>query len=515
MRESSEYIGSIEEICKYLQLKEDRAREVLRDGQIKTQMIKHHNVFTVKMANIKRNPLWSFVVMDLAEESWLNEMPSLSSEDEMFHVLEEIVLSKRTSLIIFKKMKKNFDNNSRKASMMKQPVNVPRKVIELKRELFAIVDLFTVMLWIAECCPESMKIKALLEEQDEKYNQMATNNTINEIKMEIISEIKQGELLPQTVITPKNNGRLNQIFVDLCTKIDIEKDYLSDTLFEEARNKREGEFWDSIGEFFSYSTVREAVTGKFLFNSAFPVSASNASHEISNNNDMGNEYKSNDVLQTDSYLYHVIERIAKGYRNIPIAESILSHSTTTHVISRQAVVSFLRTNASIIFGTMMFTPIVATGLMKKPLCISGQQTLGMAILKLSSKNIDAAIITNLKGNVCGVLSPNIIYPLWYECNEKEKEKQEEKESVKISSDLDTPVKPGNNRLSIQNITTMNKLHEKRKKGERKIKETLNLIEKLQNDYENNLYGGFHHDSINTEFFSILDRPLKYCESIGE
>jgi hypothetical protein len=134
----------------------------------------------------------------------------------------------------------------------------------------------------------------------------------------------------------------------------------------------------------------------------------------------------------------------------------------------------------------------------------------MAILKMSSKNIDSAVITNVKGNVCAVLSTDIIYPLWYECNDTEKEKEKQRLSSNASKD-----KPVHNRLSIQNITNMNEINEKKKKGERKINETLSLIEDLQREYEGGGYGGFHHESVSTEFLSILDRPLRYCESIGE
>jgi hypothetical protein len=364
MSESSEYIGSIEEICKSLRLEEDRGREKLRDGLIKPQKIQQPNLFSFKMMNIKRNPLWSFVVMDLAEECWLDEMPYLSSEDEMFNVMEEMVLSKRTSLTIFKKREFLGQRGSQRNSSIKQPVNVSRRVIELKKELFAIVDLFTIMLWIAECCPESMKLKALLEEQDERNNCVNTNNTIVEYMDKVV---------PNVVMPFVNYGRLNHIFSDLYKKIEIEKEYLNDILFAEARDKREGEFWGCVGECFAYSTVRDAVNGKFLLNSPFPVSAS----EGNGSDHVDNKYRNNDVLQTDNYIFHVIERIAQGYRNVPVAESSSSYSTPTHVISRQAVVAFLRTHAAIMFGDNMFTPIVATGLMKKPLCISGQESLGM------------------------------------------------------------------------------------------------------------------------------------------
>jgi hypothetical protein len=133
----------------------------------------------------------------------------------------------------------------------------------------------------------------------------------------------------------------------------------------------------------------------------------------------------------------------------------------------------------------------------------------MAILKMSSRNIDTAVITNVKGNVCAVLSTNIIYPLWYECNDTEKEKAKQRLSSNVDKD-----KPVHNLLSIQNITNMNETNEKKKKGERKINETLSLIEDLQREYEGGVYGGFHHDSLSTEFLSILDRPLRYCESLG-
>lgn len=83
----------------------------------------------------------------------------------------------------------------------------------------------------------------------------------------------------------------------------------------------------------------------------------------------------------------------------------------------------------------------------------------MAILKMCSKNIDAAIITNIKGNICAVLSTSMIYPLWYECSDTEKEKQKRKSS------LDCDIKPEHNLLSIQNITNMNERNEKKKKGE--------------------------------------------------
>jgi hypothetical protein len=287
------------------------------------------------------------------------------------------VLSKRSSLTILKK--KEFLGQRRQSqwqSSVKQPVNVPRKVLELKKELFAIVDLFTIMLWIAECCPESMKVKALIEEQDERNNTTDKNDTIIE-NMDKGLEIKQMEVIPQIVIPFINYGRLKHIYSDLSMKNEAEKEYLNDILFAEARNKLEGEFWSSVGEAFAYSTVRDAVNGKILLNTTFPVSARSLKDE--GNDYVGNEYKNNDVLQTDNYMYHVIERIAKGYRNIPVAESTSSYSTTTHVISRQSVVSFLRTNASIIFGAKMFTPVVATGLMRKPLCISGQEPLGTYI----------------------------------------------------------------------------------------------------------------------------------------
>jgi hypothetical protein len=366
MSESSEYTGSIEEICEYLRLEEDKVREKIRDGLIKPQKIKQANLFSFKMRNIKRNPLWNFVVMDLAEESWLDEMPSLSSEDGMFHVIEEMVLSKRTSLTIFKKREYLGQRNSQRNSSIKQLVNISRRVIELKKELFAIVDLFTIMLWIAECCPESMKLKALLEEQVERKNCDDTNNTMIE---------DMDRVVPSIVMPLINYGRLIHIFSDLYMKIEIEKDYLNDILFAEARDKREGEFWGCVGECFAYSTVRDAVNGKFLLNAPFPVSAS----EGNANDCVDNKYENRDVLQSDNYIYHVIERVARGYRSIPVAESSSSYSATTHVISRQSVVAFLRTHAAVMFGENMFTPIVATGLMKKPLCISGQEPLGMDI----------------------------------------------------------------------------------------------------------------------------------------
>jgi hypothetical protein len=127
---------------------------------------------------------------------------------------------------------------------------------------------------------------------------------------------------------------------------------------------------------------------------------------------------------------------------------------------------------------------------------------------LSSKNVDSAVILNTKGKVCAVLNSNIVAPFWYECNKKGNSIEKQKSEI-----IDNPIE----KLSILNISNMNKLNERseKKTGDKLIGETCKLIEKSQKDYKNGLYEVPDFNLINMDCFSLLDRPLKYCESMGK
>ena len=674
IKESSDFIASIDEICTYLQLKEDETRDIYnaeQDIKLVNLLIeldsankskkKNQNIiipknikleknvlFTEKILSSPRNPLWKYTVMDLRNELWCEKMPELNSEDGMFRVLEELVLSKRNAVSIFykkEKPKENNNNGRRVTNQINQNLKKNKAILDSKHDLFAILDLFSIILWIAECSPRSMKIKNLRAEkekifQSENYksnndmnvdadsvvNPVDGNSNIdigkvskgietttlidnsnkddkNIIKNVTIKENDKNDstdtIINTTLTSSKinnemieikkfklknklrNYGRLIELFPNLNIDELVDYEIYNDIINSDAKNKREGTLWGAIGKNFITTTVRYAVRTPFFENTMFPILKENLNrfensgyginkngrgkksidysidrdgNKIENNEELYvidnlnskefiklqknkikklNLFINNDILQSDSYLFHVIERFAKGYRNIPFAESQINNTTPTHIISLIDLIRFFRINAVEIFGTRAFTPVTASGFMCKPLVIPVESDLSSALLSLSSNNVESGVIINLNGEICSILSTSIIKFIWYEINENNRK-------ISAISVVDTTSRQSNanantvGRLSINNIQKLNlsnlnqnlnqnlnlnlnlnsNLNGKEKQID-PLKNALENIKKMQESYLNGLYSGFDLDTMESDFFSILDTPLKYCEKAGD
>ena len=420
-------------VCEYVrvEMENERARNAAAAAALGRSVAAE--AFTARAQARARHPLWSLVVLDTCNEGWYAPPPALWADSPAFRALEGLIACGRDAVAVY----------TRPAEAAHEPTEPPggggrgarphgRRVdrdtdraVQYGR-LFAIVDDFALLHWVAECCPESMRVAALAEEAERR--QRAGDDDAS--RRAFVDAYPDAALLvgmPTTRPPCANTGRLQALvstaeaaaaaaaaaaavggagagkagsggLIVLSTASADADAHAHARSLEEARRRREGTLW---------ALAAEAAVGTSLQGVATGLLAPAAGAYLPRS--------ARDILQTDDYVHQVVARFARGERHVAVAESAAHPLAVTHVVTGQDLVAFLRAHGQEVAGQAVFTPVAALAVMKRPLCLSPGTCLGEAMLRMASWGADAAVVLHpTTGKFAGVLcARQAVRQLWF------------------------------------------------------------------------------------------------------
>lgn len=287
-------------------------------------------------------------------------------------------------------------------------------------QLQGIIDEYTIMLWFAECCPanvtEKSKIerKSVVEMKDGRRRSSLAVATYDRRSSSAVSQQGRSSLM---FAVPQLGGRARR------------------TSF----NSAIGSQWRDMGVQFTTTTMAN-ILKQFVANpnakkghkSNFKCAMVKDERPDSALEDTGDDlfndhkedkeepklrcevsYTVHDIFQTDQFLYNVVEMIARGYRNVPLAASRTRPYVVSHIISSVDVACFLRLYSKECLRKMATTTVLDSGLMKMPLVIAVDMNYGSAIQHLKQFKVDTAAIIDTDGRWVGRLDCRSAGFMWW------------------------------------------------------------------------------------------------------
>ena len=285
-------------------------------------------------------------------------------------------------------------------------------------QLQGIIDEYTIMLWLAECCPENVaqkhKVtrKAVVEiKGGRRRSSVASTGSLDRRTSSVVNNQTRSALM---FAMPQMGGRARR------------------TSF----NSAVGSQWREVGMTFLGSSVNN-ILSKYAAN---PIARKGYKSQFKcvlvKNNELEREearhapdcdtskksrtrfrcevsYCLHDIFQTDQFLYNVVEMIARGFRNVPLASSRVRPFVVSHVISSVDVACFLRLYSKECLGNLANNTVIESGLMKIPLVVSCDLGFGCAIQHLLTYKLDSAAIIDEKGRWVGRLDCSSAAVLWW------------------------------------------------------------------------------------------------------
>jgi hypothetical protein len=286
-------------------------------------------------------------------------------------------------------------------------------------QLQGIIDEYTLMLWFAECCPASVTEKSKIERKPiveivdgKRRSSIAVKNDAFSRRSSSMGSQGRSSL---RFAVPQMGGRSRR------------------TSF----NSAIGSQWRDMGLTFTTTTIAGVLKdfipnpyAKKGYKSSFKcVLLKNVRPETPPPNEPTVEllqenkdkktlrcevgYTVQDVLQTDQFLFNVIDMVARGYRNVPLAASRVRPYSVSHVISCADVAAFLRLYPKECMGRLATTSVLDSGLMRLPLVVSMDLNYGSAIQHLKEFKVDTAAIIDADGRWVGRLDCRSAAIMWW------------------------------------------------------------------------------------------------------
>lgn len=280
-----------------------------------------------------------------------------------------------------------------------------------------LIDEYTIMLWFAECCPTSVTDKNKIERKNtveikggRRRSSIAVKS--NSFDRRTSSSVGQGRS-SLTFAVPQLGGRARR------------------TSF----NSAIGSQWRDVGLKFAATPVSQILKDfiphpnakrgyKSNFECVLVKNTRPATPEVEEEDDFFEvkevkklrcevSYTVHDIFQTDQFMFNVVEMIARGYRNVPLAASRLRPYAVSHTISSVDVAAFLRLYPKECLGKLATTTIQDSGLMKMPLVVSADMNYGSAIQHLKQFKVDTAAIIDSEGRWVGRLDCSSAAFMWW------------------------------------------------------------------------------------------------------
>jgi hypothetical protein len=507
-----------------------------------------------------RSSLWSYNVTGMMRESWFAPVPTINSDDLVYTALEHIILSDRTALPVFlePKVPTSFnhtpksilrkqagggkggggessvffpaeprgtssvgssgfkasvvkpagDNSSRGGSQFPYGSKTPRSqgitALATSAVYYGIVDLGTVLAWIAANCPDSLVSKVAADEakrkersqRDMEAHLLLTRGSTHNVNMHRkASNFMNGDCNNQSINNPSSerSGSTIRNMLSQGQSITPHGSRSSSTISipnlgaigrQESGGRGGATHWQATGERIAASSIHDALT--ILNNRTNPIHVGGASGSCP-------------ILQPDQFLYDLIFCVAQGHRNIPIAFQEDRPNIPSYIITDIEVVSFLCENAIEILGSLAKVQIKNCEFMRNAVCIPSTSNFGCALYTLACRQVDAAVILDNSGKFGGRFSIDVVKNIWFEWK-KQVTSDPNSGSVTAPSALTNSVPRLSNHSSAVDQNSHDSLS----------------LEELKIQYRDNKeYEVFDGTSGNVfSMYSCLLRPLKSCQDFG-
>jgi len=359
-----------------------------------------------------QNPIWTNTVLDMADDSWCNDLPQLYAKDTVYTALEHIILSTTyedggaltNSIPIYRKKESRTLGagvgagraykvpspaaTSSAAAATSQPKEKRGKASTISQfNLMApsnpnaptSVNSAPVLLQAGMCAAMASSASAILQAQ-------ATGGIIDIFDATSMCALLAGacpEGIVDESLDPKNEGKVSQDGYNLQWQ------------HQQNRHRNQAseyERWTQIGLRLANSSLEEVPDCPFL------------------------QYRprvvSEQVLHTDHQAYNAIELIAQRHRAIPVASDPEVPFHVTHVLTGLNVAKFLCRNDVELFGKDLTRPVLDVGLVRISHNIPFTANLGTALTILARLDTEAALVTNESGGVCGIVAAEDLREFW-------------------------------------------------------------------------------------------------------
>jgi CBS domain-containing protein len=352
-----------------------------------------------------RNPLWSFQLHDMIDEFWTSELPEVNADDvTVMSALELLVLTGRFCLPV--SAKKLAAQTMSQNSPMSSPIGtmsgmesslagaMRRKSTRLKGkyatgeelQFIGVIDLYTVMLLLAETCPDSLLMPIEAPSKIKKALSRKMSARSSESLMMNFLQASSGIQEPDTSRARRESfgvqGTANE--------------------------------WQKVGELFARMTLRDVMEKRLSLEDFVQQTTSNGKQKpMLPSTKASITYKPTEILMPHSFLFAAVLMLAKGYRNIPISFDEKNSTKIDHVLSEMDFIRFYRKHPEKLLGEYRNMPISTCGLMTIPLCIPTNVNLGTALIAMSQRGINAAALIDDDDMYCGRVSQNNILELWF------------------------------------------------------------------------------------------------------
>eukprot|EP00603_Paraphysomonas_imperforata_P003094 CAMPEP_0114427874 /NCGR_PEP_ID=MMETSP0103-20121206/8607_1 /TAXON_ID=37642 ORGANISM="Paraphysomonas imperforata, Strain PA2" /NCGR_SAMPLE_ID=MMETSP0103 /ASSEMBLY_ACC=CAM_ASM_000201 /LENGTH=783 /DNA_ID=CAMNT_0001597017 /DNA_START=280 /DNA_END=2631 /DNA_ORIENTATION=+ len=380
-----------------------------------------------------RHPLWNFYIMDMFNESWLAATPQVANTRTVSSCIELFLYSGKqalpvyfdpnisvfgatdASVISFDKKKNIMRVNELKTSDTNQ--NESDGFLTDSYQFQGLIDEYTIMLWFAECCPANVTEKSKIERKSIVEIQGGKRRSSIALKSNSFSRRSSSSMsLGRSSLTfgvPQMGGRARR------------------TSF----NSAIGSQWRDMGVQFAATPIsyvlKDFITNpnvktgyKSTFECILVKEDKSLPPRVEDEEDFTDDnedkklrcevgYTVHDIFQTDQFMYNVVEMIARGFRNVPLAASRLRPYTVSHTISSVDVAAFLRLYPKECLGRLATTNVLDSGLMRVPLVVSCDMNYGSAIQHLKQFKVDTAAIIDSEGRWVGRLDCKSAAFIWW------------------------------------------------------------------------------------------------------
>ena len=161
------------------------------------------------------------------------------------------------------------------------------------------------------------------------------------------------------------------------------------------------EHWQAIGKEFADSELEEVM-----------LACKSLSHRP--------KMSMKEVMTLDCQVYAVIELVAKCHTTIPVAADSGQMDRITDVITNTTVAAFLYRHDYEILGIKVYSSVVSDeSLIRKALTVGHDHTIAEALFALTKKDVEAALIVDDEGKVCGLFDAKVLvkfYTEWWQAS---------------------------------------------------------------------------------------------------
>ena len=349
-----------------------------------------------------KDQLWEYQLHDMIDELWTTDIPVLDADDTMvMSTLEMLVVTGRFALpVVARKLAAQAAVGAvgpgspalavegiatslagamrRKSSRLKGKFAAGEKL-----EFIGVMDLYTIMLLLAETCPDSLLMP--IEPPSKIKKALNRKMSVRSSQSMIVSFLASGDRKQSS-----ERGRRESMGV-----------------------KGTSDEWQKVGELFAQMSLRTVMEKRLSLEDFLQLTAGRMEQQLLPSTKASITYKPTEILMPHSFLFSAVLMLAKGYRNIPVSFNENTPDQIDHVLSEMDFVRFYRKHPEKLLGSYRNMPVSTSGLMTIPLCIPITVNFGTALVAMSQRGLNSAALIDEDELYCGRVSQNNLLSLWW------------------------------------------------------------------------------------------------------